>query len=486
MGNDLKRVGMLVVLPPLLVASYIAACGVFGFVGSQIWLEYFAMRPGHDRHASTSDDWGWEVNEDWSGGEKGGTDPSLGMLARIAIRSAWLFSTWAGQMGEQNVYSRSNNSSSSSNSYIQNALLGSTDRAHTLAEQSLAWALEYMDRQHPERPIPNSLLLRHADILEHIATPDALNGARREIFTVYRELPRGGYERSKLAFKLGGLYLAEGIKGEAIRLWKEALSVQPTGQGQTYTPAEERLIADTYLQLSAIYSTESNLDQAADLQHTASEKITSFLHRTSPRSTDNTKSSRNSEESLHTLYLIHRAAVLSIHAAEVSYAQSRDVQSTLLQLEAAAEQAGAVTRILTANDQATSTPTQSPSPQGGASSPPTQTNITQISSEYNGSGVLKAPASSLLRDARRAAMQALALEGLLLESGAAAGGPLLQSGSHLRALEAYRQALEWAGTTLKAAQALGVPEQEILHVRMRAEVLQRKMMKERMVSGLGS
>ena len=481
MGHDLKRVGTLVLLPPLLVASYITACGILGFVGAQIWLEYFAMRPGRDKDAIKAAEWGWETEEDWSGGKNGGTDPSLGTLARIAIRSAWLFNTWAGQMGQQNVYSRSKTSSAST-SYIQSALLGSTDRAHALAEQSLAWALEYMDQKHPDRPVPHSLLLRHADILEHIGTLDTVNGARREVFSVYRELPRGSYERSRLALRLGSLHLAEGGKRDAIRLWSEALNVQPSGEGATYSPAEERLIADTYLQLSALYSTDSRLDQASEIQEKAWRTIDSFIR---PDPLGKHTDDGNAEKSLHALYLKHRAVVLSIHAAEVNYAQTRNVQSTLSQLEAATEQAGAVARRLTTNDQDGSVEKKT------AIQSTTRVPAAHLSDAYSESNALQVPATSLLRDARRAVMQALVLKGLLLESSAVEGSGSLQSTRMVKAgvapdpllpaLAAYEKALEWAGTTLKAAEALGVPEQEVLHVRMRAEGLQRRIRKGTMM-----
>ena len=510
MGHDLKRIGALVLLPPILVVSYIAACGFLGFVGTQVWLEHFAMRPRadqkrhkHESNASGDMEWGWEDQEDWSGGVKGGTDPSLDMLPRVAIRSAWLFNTWAGQMGQQNVHSQS--PSSTSFSYIQSALLENTDRAYALAEQSLAWALKYIRETHSDAAIPRALLLRHADLLEHIATPSALSDARREASVVYHEMPRGGYERCWLALRIGGLCIAEGEMAEAVEFWKEALAVQPSGQGSAYTPAEERLMADTYLQLSALYSTDSRLGQAIEIQREALRAIDSFKRKTTSNPTE--ANEVTPEMALHNLYLIHRAAVLSIHAAEVHYAQTRDAYSTILQLDTAVEKSGYVARTLSMDsmadvrsnmvgpskaEMATKSHDSSPSPK------------IKISPLYSESRALAAPATALLRDAHRGAMQALVLKGMLLEtleetvSNPRArqlrnqrGGerPLPGDSSSFQpdnltlASDAYEQALTWAGTTLKAAQALGVPEQEVMYVRRRFEMLRRRIEKLRLEAG---
>ncbi|GAA5899010.1 hypothetical protein JCM5296_006985 [Sporobolomyces johnsonii] len=80
----------------------IVSVAIGGLVGTHLWVEHVELaRPPPLGPEDDPDEWSDEV-EGWSGAHtgRGGTDPRLGVLARAAIRGAWIASTWgAGTVG---------------------------------------------------------------------------------------------------------------------------------------------------------------------------------------------------------------------------------------------------------------------------------------------------------------------------------------------------------------------------------------------------
>ncbi|KAG8846944.1 hypothetical protein FRC20_002836 [Serendipita sp. 405] len=451
MGQDLRRVGTLVILPPLIALTYITAFTIAGFTGLQIWLEHVGMAAGD------ATPWGWEADsEDWTGGSRGGTDPTLGVLPRFALRSAWFFQHWIGEIPS---------SGRSESPYFPTTLFGGADRGNQLAEQQIMWAMQYLVKV--QKPIPPAVLLRHEEILEKLGTPAALNKAWNECLMLLSQAPRGSLEAAKLSLKLGNLAARRGLDDGAIRLWEEALKLTPSSisPGMTQTPTEipvqQRHLADVYVQLSSIYASNENMGAARVIQSRGSDLIASFLD--APPS-----ESPSPEERLHYLYLLHRQGVLSLQHAEVELTMNSDTSSTLEIFRKAARRARVIVDALGTGAMVSKEDFFSPSKMGNSEA----TAGTPISRTYSESKTLRIPGAALLRDARRTAMQAHLLEGALLEGMATAMEQKEQDESIRAALQLYQAALAWAGTTVQQGKNLGIPPSDIVDIQKRVDRLQ--------------
>ncbi|PVF99789.1 hypothetical protein CPB86DRAFT_796355 [Serendipita vermifera] len=418
MAQDFRRTTTLIFLPPLLALGYITVCSAFGFAGVQWWIENVEMSPGDPTP------WGWEQEmEDWSGGAKGGTDPSLGLLPRLALRSAWIFQHWAGSVDQ---------GTRPISSYVPFALFGGADRGYELAEQQISWAIKLL--REANKPIPPSVLLRHAEILEKLGSPQALATARKECVLLYRQVPRRSFEAGQLALKIGNLSAREDYDDGALEYWMRALNFR-YGSSK-YSPLEQRHIASVYLQLSSFYSTNEELKVADDLQRRALSTIDSFITRTS-------ETAPSPEERLHLLYLSHRASVFGIHQAEVRFAEERDIHACINRLDSSISSSEAISRTLCAKELGPSLLDDS------TRSSKVLHPDAKISKVFADAKALKDPASSLLRDTRRTCMQGYLLKGLLLEATDLDG-----------AIDSFHKALAWAGVTTAKGKELGIPEDE--------------------------
>lgn len=139
-----------------------------------------------------------------------------------------------------------------------------------------------------------------------------------------------------------------------------------------------------------------------------------------------TLASASPPEALHFLSLLHRSAILSLHLAEVLYAQRAPVAECVTRLQAAATSSERVAYALVGTSVRDSDQLLP-----NAEEP--------LLGRYTKNLSLEKPASDLLRDARRSAADIWNLLGELTER----MGP-----SHRRlALDYYTRAVGWAGRT---------------------------------------
>ena len=455
MAQDFRRVSTLVLLPPLLAVSYISAFGVLGFVGFQLWLEHVAMANGE------ASPYGWELEqEDWTGGiKKGGTDPSLGMFVRIALRSAWFFQHWADNQ------SQDANSSSST----LTMLFGRPERGLELAEEYLRWAIGYLNAT--KKPIPPALLQRHAEVLESLGTEPALVDAWKETVLLYSTTLSGSLERAKLALKMGNLMARNRNPDKAVEFWNEALKIRDIdGENLVVaelSPAEQRHVVDVYLQLSAFYSTQQEYAKALEPQVLGMVLVDRSLHKQYEASPVN---------ELHRLYLGQRGSLFVIHSAMTQFAPSSDMSSALKLLDNAIKHETNVIRELCTGDYHSPTiPTfDEPASDDDANSlaitiPSAEpSTLSSIHPVYANVKALLRPSTALLRDARHTILQARLLQGTILET-------LESPAANKVALSAYRNALQWAGMTVERGKLLGIPEAEVMDLQRRIESIQKRI-----------
>jgi hypothetical protein len=501
MKEDFQRVSTLVFLPPILAAAGISILSIAAFVGLQVWIEDVGMATGLEglNESDVSNLYGWQSElEDWSGGIKGGTDPSIGFLSRMALRSAWLFQTWALFITPTASADSERDVNAAQNS--QN----SQNRGYQLAEEQIIWAMKLLRGRNKD--IPRSIIRRHAELLESIGTTDALDKAFSDWKYLYENTSHESnpLEASKAALKLADLsgrlreddLMLEFLNHALDAMKFSILDTNASSTGSGLTPLAQRHLISTYLSLSTFYSSHRHLQAAWDIQQEASDFITAYVP--TPPITASVPA-----ESLHLLYLVHRASVLSIHQAEVQYAITKDVRGCIKHLDAAASSAEAVARTLCAPSGGSDTPgpTNAPLSQStkGSFNPFNQSKQQQaplpdhmLLSVYQESKVLQKPAVFLLRDAWRTAMRAYVLKGMLLEADARgrtsnqgegknagkgiwsrtwswgwkrrSGNPVASSNSASEALKAYQKALFWAGTTVERGRLFGIPSEEIIGI----------------------
>jgi len=443
MAQDFRKVTTLVFLPPLMALGYIAACSVFGFIGVQLWLENVEMAPGDVTP------YGWEQEmEDWSGGPKGGTDPSLGMIPRIGLRSAWLFQNWAGLISQ---------SSSSESSYIPRLLLSGPDRGYQLAERQLTWVMRYLKERN--KPVPTVLIIRHAELLERLGTPRALQDARLVYTRLYQAAPPNSFEAAQLALKIGNLAARNDADDAALDYYTRATTFNM--DLAQYSPIQQRHLTNTLIQLSDFYSRQEDLERAYHFQGNSLRQVMAFL--------SNLPSDEDTlERRTHWFYISHRAQVLLLHLSEVAYAQSYGAKPFIPIDEAVPL---SVQGLKDAGN--ASLDTFQTFREGGIPSASLDANRQQInripfdntlSKPYAKSRSLRQPAASLLRDSRRSAIHAWSLVGLIMENVNAE-----------TAMNAHQAALRWAGMTVADGKKLGVPENEVITVQNRIDSLQSRI-----------
>ncbi|KAH7107799.1 hypothetical protein BKA62DRAFT_684477 [Auriculariales sp. MPI-PUGE-AT-0066] len=398
----------------VLSAGSVFILGAFllcGYQGVQVWVEVGALAPERNSEVKR---WQWEQElDDWGGGhERGGTDSRLGFWNQHLVRIAFLHENY-----------------------------GAPERIEDYRRLSRA-ILELVVKKISEKD-PNSLALpplylRLAAALERNQHPDDLVQAAECYRLALKATETDGFERPRVQIRLGNVYAALGDTQSARELWQEAIqscSRKELAPGSLVPdklpspPVDQRTLLTALQSYSGSLSSSGEFDQAIKLQQAAR----SLLNPPTFPDVNNT----TPPEMLHDLYLAHRAALFTIHLAEVSYAQSkrpppvarwlafgRPAENTtpLELLHTAAEYSERVALALQGLEYAY-IPPQSAS--DGSLIKPFAT----------ASRAVNKPAKALLRDARRSAAQAWRLSGIVNR----------ENGDGDRALECFTRALAWAG-----------------------------------------
>ncbi|KIL00407.1 hypothetical protein PAXRUDRAFT_821695 [Paxillus rubicundulus Ve08.2h10] len=411
------------------------------FEATHMWVENVELITERDDEIRR---WEWDRDaEKWSGGELGGTDPALGFKARHALRGAWMAENWGVGSGATFIANTSSGRSQGAGG------LNVIEARLVYAQQYLNFAVETAESSAGSgtlRPQTiNELLTRQAAILEHMGTSEAFFEARSKYERIWAGLAAKGSNAARIALKLGDLNFRLGDSKDALAWWTRAInltqgsklagdSAEPTvSQSVPSFPSAQRTLASTLVSLSAYYSTSGQLDLARQIQ----ESALILLHNArSPPSI----SAASPPHVLHSLYLLHRSSLVSIHLAEVLYALGSPRQSSIDYLTRAAESSERVALALSG------LPFSSPGAKGSdiAHNPTQEAPIAPV---YTRSIVMRKPAKGLLRDARRTAAEAWSLMGVLSEEE--------NNGGMERALECYERALEWAGAASDGASGKG-------------------------------
>ena len=395
------------------------------FEGTHLWVESVEL-------ASNLDDeirrWEWDKEaERWTGGEHGGTDPALGFRARHLLRGSWMAENW----GVGSITFSDNGGIGS-----LNTIEARLDFAQKYLDMTIKIAESKFTSAKLRPQTFTELLLRHAAILERIGTREALFEARSKYEHVWDSLPGKGTDAARIASKLGDLNLRLSDSGDALAWWIRSLSLsqgtqQPEGsvvpnvsQFVPSSPSAQRTLTSTLVSLSAYYSTSGQLKQARQVQETALALLRSI---SSPPST----SAASPAQMLHSLYLLHRSSLISIHLAEVLYALRSPRQSSFDYLTRAAESSERVALALTG------LPFTPPDAKGSGVVVHAPAPDALILPLFAKSHAMRKPSTGLLRDARRTAAEAWNLMGILSEQG----------GDMERALVCYERAVGWAGVT---------------------------------------
>lgn len=409
---------------PFFLALSMAVVGTaLAFEGTHQYVEHVGIS------GLPPSEWGWENEiEDWSGGVKGGTSRSLGWRIRHLVRGAWMGQHWGNQVVMNEHISPFHSPES----------IETGDQGYLVAEALLSGAIKLLIQRQQEVPV--ALIVRHSEILQRIGTPIAVAGAFETWSRLYQQSDPTSLHALRCALKIGNLSERLGRRQEAVEWWSRTVK-QLTSRSGKPSPMEQRLLSSAYLALSTYYSSSGDLQTAWRTQRTALTTLNTFLP-IPPISTT------SPEERLHILFLTHCASLFSLHNAEVQFALSKDSDVSISRLNAAASSAQLVVTALctplTKSDDG-----RSPLPYIELAAVPPGASSSPISQEYT-SCALSEHAKALLRDARRAAMQAWSLTGILQE----------QRGNNTEAKACYERALAWAGGSIKDAAKVGIPESE--------------------------
>ncbi|KAG1753504.1 hypothetical protein EDB19DRAFT_1669609 [Suillus lakei] len=424
------------------------ALGITGwtaFEGLHMWVENVELACDQDSEVCR---WEWDHEaEKWSGGDKGGTDPALGFKGRHAVRSAWIAENWG--TGSGAIIIRSNTFSGRGSQGTGS--LNITEARLEVAQNFMALAISIAESKMPSgklRPqTMGELLARHASILERMGMRDALLQARARYERVWAGLPAKGTDAARVALKLGDLDYRLGdfedcacMVGSGPSASPKALSTQIFQIHKYHRPSLHLRVHNARLpprwyHLSAFYSTSGRLKQAQHVQESGLDLLRSIP---SPSRI----SAASPPQALHSLFLLHRSSLLSIHLAEVLYALRAAPEQSIQWLTRAAESSERVALALAG------LPFTHPDAPGSAIPHPPASEASLVP-VYTQSNAMRKPAKSLLRDARRTAAEAWNLMGILRESEKDSGAE--------RALECYERALGWAGVAADRFGGIGEP-----------------------------
>lgn len=290
---------------------------------------------------------------------------------------------------------------------------------------AIAQQPEVVGKLHPST-LPD-LLTRRAALLERLG-PLHLREAKGLYDHVFLHLlGEKGLQAARIAVKIGDLNQRLGEGPEALAWWARAIqlvSENETGPSlpeappvPPSSPAAQRILAAALVSTSAFYAMARELTLARKIEEGALDLLRSI------RPPDSFASA-SSPQALHSLTLLHRSSVISLHLAEVLYAQRAPVAECVTRLQAAATSSERVAYALVGISMRDSEQLE-PSPED------------PLLAQYGKNPYLEKPASDLLRDARRSAADTWNLLGELTER----MGP---SHQHL-AFAYYSRAMGWAG-----------------------------------------
>ncbi|KAH9180541.1 hypothetical protein EDB89DRAFT_1840405 [Lactarius sanguifluus] len=400
-----------------------------GAAATHLWIENVEFATESDEHCV---EWEWDVEaERWGQSKDGGTDPSLGFMARFGIRSAWLEHHWTSPGTLKQGRPASNRVTSLDDAAPVERRLETT--RHFL-DDVLDTALSKESAGLILPQTVTDIIIRRADISERMGTKAGLTDARYDLQRVWTRLHAKGPLASRVALKLGDLNFRLGDANNALAWWARCIQiVSPSAESSTAplipvipstppsSPSAQRTLASALVSLSAYYATSGQLRQAQAVEESALDLLRS-IGLTSPPSPPQT---------LHALYILHRSSLISTHLAEVLYASQNPPSQSMKWLSQAAQSSEQVALALAG------LPMSHPKAPGSKVPHPPSSDAPLLP-EYSKSISMKKPAKSLLRDARRSAAEIWSLLGMLHENKGDAKS--LQT-----SLDCYERALGWAG-----------------------------------------
>lgn len=420
------------------------------YEGAHIWAEKNGLAPESDEEVKK---WQWESDANkWTGDPvNGGTDPGLGFKGRHLVRAAWMAYTWG--IGHTTTAIGSHDQRGSG--LVGPAGIKVINPQLQLTEDFLRVAIQCAESS-PDKLYPHTLpqlFTLHGIVLEKLGN-DFLPEAKSEFERAWTSLDAKGLDSARIALKLGDIDSRLGLGEQALEWWMRALRLIDGKSSQNgsepkdlvpeqppSSPLAQRLLSSTLVSLSAFYAKSGQYQKAESIE----ESALAVLRAIRP---PDSLASASPAQSLHALFLLQRSSILSIHLAEVLYAQRRPAITSMQWLTFAAESSERVARALTglplvkSEDFHTKTPLPHPLEE-------------RLLTSYSSSRSMKPVAESLLRDARRTAAEAWNLMGVLHETKEGAKSKL--------ALECFERAVEWAGSPSPEADggkeaAEGIPD----------------------------
>lgn len=416
----------------------ILALGITGWVmfeGVHMWVEHVELALENDQELRQ---WEWDLEaEKWSGDStRGGTDPALGFIGRHTVRAAWMAQNWG--TGYSTAVIGSN--AYSGRGPIGPGSLNVVDARLEHTEDFLRTAISIAERKNSTGKLHHQtleeLLARHATALERMGSPESLSESRFQYERVWTGLAGKGINAARTAAKLGDLNHRLGHANDALDWWSRAIQLTRGGISQAVggmppvipespptSPLAQRTLISTLVSLSAFYATSRQLRQAQATEETSLKMLGSIRP---PESL----ASASPPQALHALYLLHRSSLISIHLAEVLFAQRNPVSVSIQWLGSAAESSERVAYALTGLSLIYPNGSDAKSLQASSAEAP-------LLPVYSKSHSMRKTATSLLRDARRTAAEAWNLMGTLNE--------LSDGSSPEKVLRCYERAIGWAG-----------------------------------------
>jgi tetratricopeptide (TPR) repeat protein len=413
------------ILKRLVKYSLIGLCAVgfttfAAFEGVHLWVEKVELSPEDDEETRK-----WEWDRDPAIWSTTGTDPTLGIIGRHAVRSAWIAQNWGTGAGlTANTYrSRRGVEVVDSNlEYAQNFLRV----AISAAEQKLSSdANALRPSTFPE------LLSRHASVLERMGSQNELFESRAQYERAWGGLPGKGADSAHVALKLGDLNRRLGDNEEALAWWTRAIQLAGGGvmgkfqlinlvpESLPSSPLLQRTLTSALVSLSAFFATAGLLNEAQTIQEASLKLLRSIRPLESPQST-------SPPQNLHDLYITLRCALISIHLAEVLFAQNKTTEVSMPWLTYAALSSERVIFALTNSS--------SGNTDANIHYPPSKSSLLPV---YIKSRSMNKPATNLLRNAKRSVAVSWNLLGELNEKASGTNSE--------KVLECYERAVRWAG-----------------------------------------